>query len=374
MPSHGLSTGSRASRARSVCRALAASFSVRLMRKSRWALSLSRGCRLSLRTPVVAHWRCRSARSLQLVTPPLVDLVGLVGVPAGVGPLGLVAAPPSAVLAAGPVVDVELENAGHRPRQEVPVVGDDRPSRPAGSAPRSPVAAGLRSRDRWSARPAGSGRSGTARWRPGPPWPAVLRRGSTPPGRTARGRARGRRAAASIRASKSATPRPANRSRAASYRRSAAGPPADRAAAAAANSSSAWRLPVRRDSQLAHRLPGHPVMLLGQVAHRGRLRVPDDLTGVGLDQAGQQLEQGGLPHPVGPHDTDTALRTDRDRDVGEDQPTAPVVGDVARHHRGRRTERVAWDGMERCAGNGEPLGPWTESDAGSPVLSARWRS
>ena len=48
--------------ARSVWRALEASFSVRLIRKSRWALSLSRGVAGLAADPVVAHWRCRSAR------------------------------------------------------------------------------------------------------------------------------------------------------------------------------------------------------------------------------------------------------------------------------------------------------------------------
>ena len=61
-PSQGFSTTSSASRARSDRRARAASFSVRLMRKSRCALSLSRGWRRSRLTPVVAHWRSRWAR------------------------------------------------------------------------------------------------------------------------------------------------------------------------------------------------------------------------------------------------------------------------------------------------------------------------
>ena len=50
-PSHGFSTSSRASMARSVWRALEASFSVRLIRKSRWALSLSRGLTASRGPP-----------------------------------------------------------------------------------------------------------------------------------------------------------------------------------------------------------------------------------------------------------------------------------------------------------------------------------
>ena len=49
----------QASSARSVRRAREASFSVLLMRKSRWALSLSLGLRFSLETPVVAHCRSR---------------------------------------------------------------------------------------------------------------------------------------------------------------------------------------------------------------------------------------------------------------------------------------------------------------------------
>ena len=61
-PSQGFSTSSSDSSARSVRRARAASRSVRLMRKSRCALSLSRGRFFSRATPVVAHWRSRWAR------------------------------------------------------------------------------------------------------------------------------------------------------------------------------------------------------------------------------------------------------------------------------------------------------------------------
>ena len=66
-PLPGLLHDLSASRARSDRRARAANFSVRLMRKSRWALSLSRGWRRSRLTPVVAHWRSRWARERNCV-------------------------------------------------------------------------------------------------------------------------------------------------------------------------------------------------------------------------------------------------------------------------------------------------------------------
>jgi hypothetical protein len=61
-PSHGLSTTSRRSSAFSVMRTLAACFSVRLTRQSRWALSLSGAFFFAVRAPTVAHERCSRAR------------------------------------------------------------------------------------------------------------------------------------------------------------------------------------------------------------------------------------------------------------------------------------------------------------------------
>ncbi len=124
-PSHGFSTVSSVSRARSVRRARDASFSVLLMRKSRCALSLSRGFFFSLVTPVVAHWRSRSGPLGQLRLLRLVHRVRLFRVGALGGPLGEIPGPSAAVQPPAPGVLVELEHVGDRPVQEGAVVRHD---------------------------------------------------------------------------------------------------------------------------------------------------------------------------------------------------------------------------------------------------------
>jgi len=83
-----------------------------------------------------------------------------------------------------------------------------------------------------------------------------------------------------------------------------------------------------------HGLPVSHLVLLGQIAHRGCWRVEGDTAGVGLHQARQHLKKRGLAHSVGADDADAALRADGERDVVEDGPAPPVMGQVARHQRG----------------------------------------
>ena len=104
---------------------------------------------------------------------------------------------------------------------------------------------------------------------------------------------------------------------------------------------------------VADRLPRWRLVLLGQVAHRGRRRVPDDGPGVGLDRAGQELEQRGLADAVGPDHADAAVRADGDRDSVDDRAAAPVEGDVARHQRGLAATGCygeVWSGVRATEG------------------------
>ncbi len=83
------------------------------------------------------------------------------------------------------------------------------------------------------------------------------------------------------------------------------------------------------------RLAHHHLVLLGQVAAGGRGWIHSDPAPVGLDDPGQQLQQGRLAHPVGPHHSDAALRPDGQGDVVEDGAPTPVMGQVTGHQRGR---------------------------------------
>ena len=74
------------------------------------------------------------------------------------------------------------------------------------------------------------------------------------------------------------------------------------------------------------------------------------LPGVGLDQARQELEQRGLADAVGSDHPDTGVGADGDRGPVDDRAAAPVMGEVARHQRGRWGSGCY--GVERCAGNG----------------------
>ena len=95
------------------------------MRKSRWALSLSRGSFFSRDTPLVAHWRSPLGPTAEVGALGLVDGVRLGGVVVRGGALGLVRLPATAVGAPGPGVLVELEHVGHGAIEEGPVVRDD---------------------------------------------------------------------------------------------------------------------------------------------------------------------------------------------------------------------------------------------------------
>ena len=79
-PSHGFSTTSSVARARSVRRARDACFSVRLMRKSRCALSLSRGDFFSRATPVGGPLAFALGPLAQIVPLRGIDRIGLLGV------------------------------------------------------------------------------------------------------------------------------------------------------------------------------------------------------------------------------------------------------------------------------------------------------
>ena len=202
--------------ARSVWRALDASFSVRLIRKSRWALSLSRGS-CARGGP---RWWPTGADARPV--PP----AGAAGGRSArrprrrggrhVGPFGLVAAPSAPVLVGCLAVRVEFEHRGHRPLEEVPVVGDDdhpAPARPhPGLEPVQPLEVEVVGRlvEQGDVEPGqldgGQGHLGLlpARQRGQPrPRPAPRRRPSS--SRTS-----------SIRASRSAAPSAVNRSRATS--------------------------------------------------------------------------------------------------------------------------------------------------------------
>ena len=120
----GSSTTSSRSIRRSVCRALAACFSLDSARSLRPILSLSVALRRALRTPSSIQLRCIRARSSSPETRVGVLLVVLPGVPAGhlaLGQVGLVAAAVDPDLLLG---QVQLDDPGHRAGQELPVVAD----------------------------------------------------------------------------------------------------------------------------------------------------------------------------------------------------------------------------------------------------------
>ena len=140
----------------SVCRALAARFSLASMRKWRMVLSLSGGLALG---PVVARssttgapagpGRASASRVARVLG------VRLLGVPAGRRLLLLVGQPAPAERAGRARVLVELDDVGHGALEEGAVVADDDQRPRAARAPTSPAAPARPGRGRWSARRGG---------------------------------------------------------------------------------------------------------------------------------------------------------------------------------------------------------------------------
>ena len=128
--SYGRSTASSRSRAFSVMRTFEACFSVRLIRKSRCALSLSRGLRRSRLTPWTDHWRCSRSRAfsrsrfdVSLVSLGRVAPGGLARLEVGREPAGVTRRPMARL--------VDLDHRRHDPLKKRTVVRHhDQPAGP----------------------------------------------------------------------------------------------------------------------------------------------------------------------------------------------------------------------------------------------------
>ena len=104
--------------------------------------------------------------------------------------------------------------------------------------------------------------------------------------------------------------------------------------------------------------------LLGQLAKAGALLAgeglrPRDAPFIGLDLAGQQLEQSGLARAVRPDDSDPVATLDAQREVADDLPLAEALRDVLGVDHRFRPHVVLGErelGGARRAEHGRPLG------------------
>jgi len=111
----------------------------------------------------------------------------------------------------------------------------------------------------------------------------------------------------------------------------------------------------------AHGLPRFVLVLLGQVAHRGPRRIETHGPVAGRLEAGQEAQEGGLPHPVGTHDADARRGRHGERHVVQDGVGATVERESGGHQGG---------GNARTRGHGRPPGR-RDKDRIDGVLSAR---
>ncbi len=306
--------------------------------------------------------------ALELSALTLVELVGLGGVAPHVGPLGLVPVPAASVLVPRAGVLVELEDGADRPSKEVPVVGDDDQSAPErpdpalepGQALEVEIVGRLVQQGQVEVRELGAGQGHLG------PLPARERRNRLV------GQCRTESDLLEHRVDTGVEVAHAQPGEALEGHLVA---PLGRRSSRCQPGCGLGQFRLGRTGPgpsaqvLPDGLTRRRLVLLGQVADRGRGRVPDDLPGVGLDQARQELEQRRLADSVGSDHPHTGVGADGDRGPVDDRAAAPVMGEVARHQRGR----WGWaaTGWSMVRGQRRDLsGRWTGADTGSPVLSA----
>ena len=327
-PSQGFSTTSSASRARSDRRARAASFSVRLMRKSRCALSLSRGWRR------LAADACRGPLALPLGPRPqqrplgLVLRVRLLRVSALGCPLRLVAGPTAPVDASRVRVLVELEHVGDDAVEKGAVVRDQDETSTAAShhvlEARQPVEIEVVRR---------LVEQGDVEAR-------QEDRGQGDPRPLAPGQGRGGRVDDTVNEANLLERRREASFEIAGGQRLVPGQ-SIRIAVVHPGSLRAQDRSRRRQlvlgvgksgttqQSVAYRLAGYGVVLLRQIAHGRRGWVDHDATRCGRDQSGEDLEQRGFADAVRFDEAETGVRADRERDVVEDDAARSFVTDAA---------------------------------------------
>ncbi len=298
-------------------------------------LSGSVALRRALRTPFSIQARWVRARSSSPAPGPGVLVVLIARVPPGhlaLGQVGGVAAAVGGHLLLG---QVQLDDPGDRPGQELPVVADqDGAAAPPGDERLQPGQA---------VQVQVVGRL----VQQGDVVPAEQQRGQAGPGRLAAGQARSSGGPSSggpggSRPSAAAPPRPARPGPRRPAR--ASGPargsrrrrrrgrrrPGRRRRPACASPAAAT--PVRRARNWADGLAGAAVGLLGQVADGGAGRGQQDLPVAGHARvllAGQQPQQGGLAGAVGADQADRVARADDQVKPGEQEAVAVRGGQAA---------------------------------------------
>jgi hypothetical protein len=252
----------------------------------------------------------------------LIGGVGLLGMAAGGGPLLEICGPTTPEQPGGAGVLIELQHRGHDPVEEGAVVGDDHHAAPAqhvGLEALQPVevqvVGGLVEQDQVEAGQQHGGQRHPGRLAAG----QRRRRKAQEPGRQPEVGGHGVDAGVDV-------------------RRAQGGPPGQGGGVAVPGghrlllvSGGSARHGVGGRLQLdvggvdpgAAPEPGRdgldrvPLRLLGQVAHRGLGGSQLDRAGVGAVEAGQDAQQGGLAHPVGPDHSDAGLGANGHRDVGQ---------------------------------------------------------
>ncbi len=318
----GSATSSRRSISRSVCRALAACFSLRLAPEVADELVVVGGLAAGVRDALLHPGPLHAGPRLQVVSPVGVLLVGLALVAAldlALGEVGLVAAGDLADLLLGVI---ELDDRGDGPVQELAIVADDDGRRPQRADEAFEHAPARRGRGRSWARRAGRRRSGSAAATASPARAACppdsfgirARRARRQPQLGARPTRPGRRGR--LRPGAASVPGRSSRRR----RRRA---PARAEQLRRPRPSRAGRRP-RRSGGRCSRRPSRPDggALLRQIPDLGVGRAADHGAGVRGPKTGQDPQQGRLAGPVAADQADDIARRDHEIEPGEQRPVA----------------------------------------------------